>query len=138
MAAIEEAISTSEARHGGEIRFAVEATLHPVDVLRSVTPRARALEWFARCGVWDTEANNGVLIYLLLADHDVEIVADRGFNGKVQPEEWAAICRTMEQAFARGAYEEGVVAGVHAVGDLIQRHYPATDRNELPNQPLVV
>ena len=138
MAAIEEAISTSEARHGGEIRFAVEATLHPVDVLRSVTPRARALEWFARTGVWDTEANNGVLIYLLLADHDVEIVADRGFNGKVQPEEWASICHTMEQAFARGAYVEGVVAGVHAVGDIIRRHYPATDRNELPNKPLVV
>lgn len=138
MAAIEAAITASEARHGGEIRFAVEATLHPLDVLRDVTPRSRALEWFARCGVWDTAANNGVLIYLLLAERDVEIVADRGFNDKVQPEEWAAICHTMEHAFARGAFVDGVVAGVQAVGDLIHRHYPATDRNELPNKPLVV
>jgi uncharacterized membrane protein len=135
---IESAIAESEARHGGEIMFAVEATLSPIAVLQGVTPRARALEWFARCGVWDTEANNGVLIYLLLADHDVEIVADRGFNGKVQPQEWAAVCHEMEQAFAGGAYVDGVVKGVQAVGELIRRHYPATDRNELPNKPLVV
>ena len=136
--AIESAIADSELRHGGEIRIAVEATLSPVQALRDVTPRTRALEWFARCGVWDTEANNGVLIYLLMAERDVEIVADRGFNGKVQPEEWTAVCHTMEQAFGRGAYVEGVVAGVQAVGELIHRHYPATDRNELPNKPLVV
>lgn len=136
--AIEEAIAASEARHGGEIRFAVEASLSPLEILRGVMPRARALDWFARSGVWDTDANNGVLIYLLLADRDVEIVADRGFNGKVTVEEWTAICHTMEQAFGRGAYMEGVVAGVQEVGNLIQRHYPATDRNELPNAPLIV
>jgi uncharacterized membrane protein len=138
MVAIETAITESEARHGGEIRFIVEPALSPLEVLRDITPRERALEWFARAGVWDTEANNGVLIYLLLADHDVEIVADRGFNGRVTPEEWAAICHTMEQAFHRGAYVDGVVAGVQAVGELIRRHYPATDANELPNAPLVV
>ena len=135
---IEEAIAASEAQHGGEIRFVVETTLTPLQILRGVTPRERALEWFARCCVWDTEANNGVLIYLLLADHDVEIVADRGFNDKVSAEEWAVVCHTMEQAFARGAYVEGVVAGVQAVGQIMRRHYPATDRDELPNRPLVV
>ncbi len=82
--AIEDAIGLSESTHSGEIRFAVEGALEPHDVWAGKTPRARALEVFARLGVWDTEANNGVLIYLLLADRDVEIVADRGLNGRVE------------------------------------------------------
>ena len=81
--AIEQAITDTERGHGGEIRFAVEASANPLDVMRGVTPRQQALETFARLGVWDTEANNGVLIYVSWADRDVEIVADRGFNGRV-------------------------------------------------------
>jgi hypothetical protein len=87
---IEAAITDTERMHSGEVRFAIEASLEPHDIWHGLTPRQRALRVFAALGAWDTEANNGVLIYVLLADRDVEIVADRGFNGKVRPEEWSA------------------------------------------------
>ena len=88
--------------------------------------------------MWDTEANNGVLIYVSWADRDVEIVADRGFNGRVSDQEWAQVCRHMEQAFARGAAREAVVEGIQKVGALIARHFPAVDRDELPNRPVLL
>src|SRR5687767_441551 len=94
--AIEKAIAKSEKRHGGEIRFAVEAALDVPALLRGQSAHGRALEVFSELRVWDTEANNGVLIYLLLADRDVEIVADRGVNRRVGPQGWEAACREME------------------------------------------
>lgn len=136
--AIEQAITDTEGRHGGEIRFAVEASVSALDLMRGVTPRQQALHVFARLGVWDTAANNGVLIYVSWADRDVEIVADRGFNGRVTEQEWADVCRRMEQAFARGAPRQAIVDGIQAVGALIARHFPATDRDELPNRPVVL
>ena len=138
--AIEEAIGLSELSHGGEIRFAIEGALEPQDVWAGKTPRGRALEVFARLGVWDTEANNGVLIYLLLADRDVEIVADRGLNGRVSEEEWSAVCATMEDRLRSGHYELGAVGAVQAVGALLARHYPPLPggRDELPNRPAVL
>jgi uncharacterized membrane protein len=136
--AIEQAITDTESRHGGEIRFAVEASVSALDLIRGVTPRQQALHVFARLGVWDTAANNGVLIYVSWADRDVEIVADRGFNGRVSDQEWADVCRRMEQAFARGAPRQAIVDGIQAVGALIARHFPATDRNELPNRPVML
>ena len=136
--AIEQAIADSERAHGGEIRFAVEASRGAIDLMRGVTPRQQALHAFARLGVWDTHANNGVLIYLSWADRDVEIVADRGFNGRVTEQEWAQVCRGMEQAFARGSARQAVVAGIQAVGALIARHFPAVDRDELPNRPVLL
>lgn len=136
--AIEQAITDTEGRHGGEIRFAVEASVSALDLMRGVTPRQQALHVFARLGVWDTAANNGVLIYVSWADRDVEIVADRGFNGRVSEQEWADVCRRMEQAFARGAPRQAIVDGIQAVGALIARHFPATDRDELPNRPVVL
>jgi uncharacterized membrane protein len=136
--AIENAITETERLHGGEIRFAIEASLGAAELMKGVTPRDRALQMFAELGVWDTESNNGVLIYVLWADHDVEIVADRGFNGRVTSEEWAEVCHTMERLFAAEKARQAAVEGIFAVGKLIARHYPATDRNELPDRPITL
>lgn len=139
---IEAAVAESEQRHGGEIRIAIESSLEPTEVWQGKTPRARALEVFASLGVWDTEANNGVLIYVLLADHDVEIVADRGFNGRVAAAEWAAICEDIDAEFRSDRYPEGLVAGVRQVGQIIATHFPQRpgqrDENELPNRPALL
>jgi uncharacterized membrane protein len=139
---IEAAVTESERRHAGEIRIAIESSLEPGEVRRGKTPRARALEVFATLGVWDTEANNGVLIYVLLADRDVEIVADRGFNGRVEAAEWAAVCEDIDAEFRSGRYSQGVVAGVQQVGSIIGAHFPHVpgqrDENELPNRPALL
>jgi uncharacterized membrane protein len=135
---IERAIAESESKHGGEIRIAIEAALSVPELLRGVRPRDQALRAFAELGVWDTEANNGVLIYILWADHDVEIVADRGFNDRVTHEEWEEVCRQMERLLADGRAVEAVIAGVESAGALIARHYPTTDRNELSNRPVLL
>jgi uncharacterized membrane protein len=129
---IEAAIAASEARHHGEIRFVVEATLDFMPVWRGVTARQRALEVFGLERVWDTEASNGVLIYLLLAEHDVEIVADRGFNGKVDAAEWASICQEMEQAFREGRFEAGALIGITHLDRLLTQHFPVAGAN--PNE----
>jgi len=136
--AIEQAIAASEAKHGGEIRVAIEANLSPYELLCGVTPREQAVRAFAELGVWDTQANNGVLIYVLWADHDVEIVADRGFNDRVAPEEWEQVCREMERLFAAGEAVGALIAGIAAVGELIARHYPAKDGSELSNRPVLL
>ena len=136
--AIEQAITDTERTHGGEIRFAVEASASPLALMRGITPRHQALEAFAHLGVWDTDANNGVLIYVSWADRDVEIVADRGFNGRVSVQEWAEVCRRMEQSFARGSPRQALVDGIQAVGALIARHFPTADRDELPNRPVLL
>jgi uncharacterized membrane protein len=140
MASIEQTISESEARHRGEIRFAAESSLEAAAIFGGETARERALEVFSLLRVWDTEENNGVLIYLLLADHDVEIVADRGFNAKVAKREWEEICRRMEAAFRRGDFAGGVLAGIADVTALIARYYPAHPggRNELPDKPVIL
>jgi hypothetical protein len=140
MARIERAISESEALHCGEIRFAVEAALDLSPLLHGQQARERALEVFSRLRVWDTEHNSGVLIYLLLADHDVEIVADRGINAKVGGAEWEGICRRMEAEFRAGRFEEGVLAGIREITPLLARHFPARtgNPNELPDQAVVL
>lgn len=137
--ALETAIADAERGHRGEIRFAVEATLGPRALLRGQPARERALEVFSELRVWDTAEDNGVLIYVLLADHDVEIVADRGVAARVDTAEWAAICRDMEACFKAGRYADGARAGIRRVGTLLARHYPGADRagNELPDRPHV-
>lgn len=137
--ALEAAIADAERGHRGEIRFAVEATLGPRALLRGQPARERALEVFSELRVWDTAEDNGVLIYVLLADHDVEIVADRGVAARVDTAEWAAICRDMEACFKAGRYADGAGAGIRRVGTLLARHYPGADRagNELPDRPHV-
>jgi uncharacterized membrane protein len=137
---IESAIRTTEARHAGQIRFAVEASLELVPLLAGQTAQQRAVDVFSRLRVWDTEHNNGVLIYLLLADRDVEIVADRGIHVKLGKEVWETICREMETAFRAGHFEAGVLAGIHAVGEHLSRHFPARSgkTNEMPDRPVVL
>jgi uncharacterized membrane protein len=134
---IEEAIRESEKLHDGEIRFAVEAALHPAQLWRGVTARSRAIAVFSELGVWDTERNNGVLLYLLLAERNVEIVADRGFNGKVTAEEWERVCRRMESALRQARHAEAVIAGIEALSQIVARHFPPVrgGRNELPDKP---
>jgi uncharacterized membrane protein len=142
--AIEQAIARAEQTHAGEIRFAVESALAPLHVLNNAAPRARAMEVFAHLRVWDTERNNGVLIYVQLADRAVEIVADRGFEGRVGAAEWEAVCRLMEEHFRARRFQAGSIAGVDAIGNLLSRHFPPGGRppsqsqNELPDRPTLL
>lgn len=137
---IEAVIRTAELMHSGEIRFAVEAALDIGPLLRGQSARARALDVFSRLRVWDTEHNNGVLIYLLLADHDVEIVADRAIHVRVGDDGWQQICAEMEILFRLGGFPEGVIAGIKAVSGHLSEHYPVAgvNDNELPDTPVVL
>jgi uncharacterized membrane protein YgcG len=140
--AIERATAASERRHSGEVRFAIESALDPFDALRGLAPRARALQLFGELGVWDTEHNNGVLVYVLLADRDVEIVADRGLNGRVSAAEWTAVCGAMEAAFREGRHEAGALEGLRRIDELLAREFPAVagarNPDELSNRPVML
>lgn len=137
--AIETAIEAAEAQHGGEIRFVVETALEFGTLWRGVTARDRAIQVFSELGVWDTEHNNGVLIYVLMAEHDVEIIADRGIAKRVSPEDWEAVCQEMERAFRAGEFAPGAVRGIEGVSRLLAAHFPQAmaDHNEQPDQPLL-
>jgi uncharacterized membrane protein len=128
---IESAINASKTAHVGEIRFAVEGALHSTPLLKGQSAQQRALEVFSQLRVWDTEHRNGLLIYLLLADRAVEIVADRGIHSKVESHAWDRICRAMEAAFRVGNYEDGVISGIQAATQLLIKHFPARG-NEHP------
>jgi uncharacterized membrane protein len=137
---IEAAIKASESVHSGELRFAVETALDPVAVLRGESSRARAVELFSNLRVWDTEHNCSLLIYVLLADRAVEIVADRGIHAKVGEAEWARICHQMEAAFSQKNFRGGMLAGIESVTQHLKAHFPASigDQNELSNRPVVL
>ena len=138
--AIEQAIRECEERHGGEIRFIVETAFDLPELWRDMPPRQRALQLFGQFGVWDTAHNNGVLVYVLMADRDVEIVADRGIAQHVSQAEWQAVCRQMEAHFRAGRFREASVLGILGVGALLGKHFPgrrASD-HELPNQPVLL
>lgn len=140
--ALEAAIAASERQHRGEIRFAVEAALDPATVRRDSTPRDRALEVFTELEVWDTVGRNGVLIYVLLAERAVEIVADRGCEGRISGGEWREVCVAMERDFHDRRWRAGSVAGVEAVSTLLAREFPPRpdrpDADELPNRPAML
>jgi hypothetical protein len=138
--AIEGAIEAQEQRHDGELRFAVESALPLSDLVRGVSARERAIELFGRLRIWDTERNAGVLIYLLLADRRVEIVADRGVHAQVGATAWEAICGAMQRELAERRYEQGVIIGVQAVSDLLATHFPPRPDNpdELSNRAVVL
>ncbi len=137
--AIERAIAESELRHQGEIRFVVEANLPLHSVLHDQTPRARAIDLFAQLGVWDTEHNSGVLIYVQLLERRVEIVADRGIHARVGNEFWSAVCRRMEKAFREGQFEKGALLALNDITAALAEHFPASggNPNELPNAPVI-
>jgi uncharacterized membrane protein len=138
---IERREAERERRHSDEIRVAVEAGLPLSYLRRGATPRERAIAMFGKLGVWDTEGNNGVLIYLLLAERAIEIVADRGLNAHVPAAEWAQIAETMKTAFRGGDHEGGLLKAVDAVDALLVRHFARQsgdhDVNELPDAPVV-
>lgn len=140
LAGIERAIGESEASHMGEIRFAVEAALDIWPLMCGQQAGERALEVFSQLRVWDTEHNSGVLIYLLLAERKVEIVADRGIHAQVGYAQWQRICRMMEEEFRQGRFEQGVLAGIREISTLLVQHFPAASVNpdELPDRPVVL
>lgn len=140
VAAIAAAIHAAEQGHDGEIRFAVEGALDPWALIRGQTPRERAIEVFSNLRVWDTQHNNGVLIYVLLADRAVEIVADRGIHAHEATTTWGAICRQIEAACGRSEHEAGATAGIDAVAQSLRRHFPrhGPRANELPDEPVLL
>jgi uncharacterized membrane protein len=139
---IQQAIAASESSHSGEIRFAVETVLPRSYLRRDAPVRQRATMVFAKLRVWDTEDNNGVLIYVNIADRDLEIVADRGIARRVPAEVWQRICDDMRAKFRAGEFEAGSVLGIERVGALLAQHFPlaagASNPNELPDRPSVL
>jgi uncharacterized membrane protein len=137
---IEHMIGVSERSHGGEVRLVLEANMNPLEVLRGRSARDRALELFSLLRVWDTEHNSGVLVYLQMIDHRIEIVADRGISRLVAQSEWDVVCRRMESAFHAGRHEAGVVQAIGEIPQLLERHFPAGERNpdELPDRPVII
>ena len=136
---LEDRVAASERRHGGEIRLCVETGLPLSYLWRGATARERALTMFGKLRVWDTEHNSGVLIYLLLAEHAIEIVADRGLNRHVSAAQWQALVGTMREAFRAGRFEDGLAQAIDAVDALLAQHFPlpagAVNPDELPNRP---
>ncbi|MFK7965450.1 MAG: TPM domain-containing protein [Burkholderiaceae bacterium] len=138
---IEERVTAGEVDHSAEIRVVIEGSLSFGEVLwQDRQPRERALEVFADLHVWDTQANNGILIYLLLADHDVEILADRAADKEIAPAVWEGAIELIREAFARQAYEEGVINAVQSLNEALARRFPPSERNpdELPNKPVIL
>jgi len=140
LTAIENAIRASEQSHDGELRFAVEAGLHPLPVLRGQSARERATEVFSNLRVWDTAHNSGVLIYVQLVDRRIEIVADRGISAKVPQSEWDRICQRMEAAFRESRYEGGALTAIEEITPLLVQHFPPRGKNpdELSNKPVIL
>src|SRR5712671_5179737 len=140
LAAIEQAIKAGETTHSGQLRFVVEGALDGAPLFKDQSARERALDVFSQLRIWDTAHNNGVLIYLLLADRKVEIIADRGIDAKVGAAGWEKICVEMESDFRGGDFERGVIKGIESVSRLMAEHFPAErgGRNELPDAPLVI
>ena len=138
---IEQAIADSERTHLGEPLLVIETVLPWRDALRGMSARERAIEIFSEMRVWDTEYNSGVLIYLLLADRDIEIVADRGIHAKIGEAGWDAICSAMEKHLHEGEFEAGLMEGLRAVSTLLRHHFPTQNNNnpdELPNHPVLL
>ncbi len=140
LAAISEAITAGEQTHRGEVRLIVEKALPFDEAWDGVSNRQRALALFADYGVWDTEDNCGVLIYINLAEHKVDIVADRGIDRKIGKETWQAVCRTMTEGFRQGQFHDATLAAIEQVNALLREHFPANGArpNELPDKPLML
>ena len=127
-------VADSETRHSAEIRLCVEAGLPLSYLWRDATPRERALAMFGKLRVWDTEVNNGVLIYLLLAEHAIELVADRGLARAVSPEQWRAIVDALSGSLRAGQFEQGLAAAIGEVDRVLGAHYPLAEGEGNPNE----
>ncbi len=135
-----ERVAASERQHTGQVRICVEAGLPLSYLLREATPRERAIAMFGKLRVWDTEHNNGVLIYLLLAEHAIEVVADRALARQVPPGHWSGLVGSMRAAFRAGRFEDGLAQALDEVTALLVQHFPADGqprRNELPDEPVL-
>ena len=134
-------VAASEKRHSGEVRIYVEASLPLSYLRRRAAPRERAVSMFGKLRVWDTEQNNGVLIYLLLAEHAIEIVADRGISVQVPEDEWRRIVERMGSAFQEKRFEDGLTQALEEVSALLVAHFPlalgSVNANELPDEPVL-
>ena len=143
-------VAASEGRHTGEVRLCVEASLPAGEVWRAGTTqalpsriRARALGWFGRLGIWDTEHNNGVLIYLLLAERAIEIVADRALTQRVTPAEWQAMVGRLSGRLGAGEVEDGLTQALEEVSAMLVAHFPESpeasrdEPNQLPDEPVL-
>ena len=139
MERIQQEIAAQEARHRGEVCFVVEAELTTAQLWQATSSRERARQVFAAEGIWNTEENNGVLVYVLLAERKVEIVADRGVDRRVEAGTWQAIVDVMDAHFRAGRFEQGAIEGLQAVGTVLERHFPAdgAGRNELADRPIL-
>jgi len=135
-------VAASEQRHSGEVRICVEAGLPFSYLWRGASARERAIMQFGKLRVWDTEHNNGVLIYLLLAEHAIEIVADRGIDARVDDAQWREMAGRMGAAFRDGRFEDGLTQALAEVSALLVEHFPLApgdaDTNELPDAPVVI
>ncbi len=142
MQRIQQTIVASETTHGGQIVFAVENALPPRAVFAKVDAAQRARNVFSLLRVWDTTHNSGVLIYLLLADRRVEIVADRAIHAVVGNTAWEFICGEMQQRFALGEFEQGVIVGIEAISSLLAKYFPLAvgekNPNELSDRPIIL
>jgi uncharacterized membrane protein len=135
------AIADGEHSHLGEVRFAIESRLSLQGVWTGLDTQTRARQVFGQLGVWDTEHNCGVLIYLLMAEHRIEIVADRGIARHVKPEEWVSICKAMQGSFAAGQWRAGALRGITEVHALLAKHFPSHGKarpDELPDRPVLL
>ncbi len=138
---LEQAVRDSEARHMGELRLCIEAGLPVASLWHGTSPRDRAVTLFSQLRVWDTEHNNGVLIYLLLADKRIEILADRSLHARVGSRTWQGITDQLSTALQSGRYEDGLIQAIDAVSSLMRQHFPLTskpNRNELPDAVVLI
>lgn len=141
LSAIQKAVAESEGRHRGEVCFAVEGGLPWQSMWRRQAVRERAIDVFAQLKVWDTRENTGVLVYVLLAERAIEIVADCGVSALVDDAAWLGICQRLRERFVAGEFESGVVAAIDEISRLLIEHFPAADGDnpdELPNQPVLL
>ena len=139
--AIEQAVTASELHHRGEVRLVVEGSMEFLPLLRGVSARQRAVQLFSQLGMWDTEQNTGVLVYVLFAEKRLEIVADRGIAALVAQAEWNAISADMSLAFRAGQFESGAVTGLQRITALLAAHFPPAsggNPDELPNRVILL
>jgi len=137
---IENAIAASEIGHSGQIQVVIETSLSPYALIHQQSPRDRAIEVFSLQNIWDTEHNNGVLIYLLMADHAIEIIADRGIHLNVGDEFWQQTCRKIENQLKNGFFLGGVLEGILEIDQILRKFYPSEviTPNELSDHPIII
>lgn len=141
LAQLQRAVRDGERRHDGEVRVVIESSLPVGDALAGITPRERARALFAALEMWDTAEHTGVLLYINLADHAVELLADRGIDARVPRDTWRTMCRTLAQGLAHELSIEPVLAAVADVHELLAAHFPrdgGANPNELDDRPIIL